>query len=80
MTVVLYSTWDWLSSVLYANNPVPRAMALTKFQAILSFLKITPHADIYHKGIYTWTIFKHWFGPCKTFIKRALPTEKTNRS
>jgi len=59
-SVMKYSTWDccWSSSVLYANNFLPSTMTRTRFQAICSFVQVTPPAHIDHKGTYTWTIFE----------------------
>ncbi|XP_062609518.1 piggyBac transposable element-derived protein 4-like [Saccostrea cucullata] len=48
MSVVKFQTLEryWSTQALYRNNPVPGVMSRTRFQAILSFLQVTPPADI----------------------------------
>ncbi|XP_061195138.1 piggyBac transposable element-derived protein 4-like [Saccostrea echinata] len=48
MSVVKFQMLEryWSMQVLYRNNPVPGVMSRTRFQAILSFLQVTPPADI----------------------------------
>ncbi|XP_056009366.1 piggyBac transposable element-derived protein 3-like [Ostrea edulis] len=48
MFVVKFQSIDryWSTHALYRNNPVPGIMSRNRFQAILSFLQVTPPADI----------------------------------
>ncbi|XP_056000557.1 piggyBac transposable element-derived protein 4-like [Ostrea edulis] len=48
MSVVKFQSIDryWSTHALYRNNPVPGIMSRNRFQAILSFLQVTPPADI----------------------------------
>ncbi|XP_056014352.1 piggyBac transposable element-derived protein 4-like [Ostrea edulis] len=48
MSVVKFQSIDryWSTHALYRNNPVPGIMSKNRFQAILSFLQVTPPADI----------------------------------
>ncbi|XP_062620671.1 piggyBac transposable element-derived protein 4-like [Saccostrea cucullata] len=48
MSVVKFQSLDryWSTSPLYMNNPVKDIMSRNRFQAILSFLQVTPPADI----------------------------------
>lgn len=62
MSVVKYQQLDryWSQDGLYSHNPVSKVMSRTRFQAILSFLQVTPPADIDHKGTGTNKFHNLW--------------------